>query len=237
MSSALMSELSMLAGFAAGFASSLHCVGMCGGITAGLMLRLAPDDNRPRQIRTALLTQLGRIVSYTLAGAVLAGLSSQLYLAVDREAGLVLLRWAAAITLVYMGLSVAGMAPQLAGLDRLGTQLTRLTHSPWGQQLQQSGAFAAGMVWGLLPCGMVYAALFFAMLSADPLRGALIMAGFGLGTLPALLATSLSASFLLRLARRASSRIAVGVTIICLGVASAAIPWRIIAALCGFPIE
>jgi len=232
-----LSELSIFGGFLAGLASSLHCIGMCGGISASLVMTLAPATDRAAQLRVALLTQLGRILAYVMAGAVLGGLSSQVYLTVDRELGFVLLRWAAALTLVYIGLSVAGIAPQLAGLDRLGGRIMALAHGPAGRRVQAAGPVFAGMVWGFLPCGMVYAALFYAMLSADPVSGAAIMAGFGAGTLPAVLLTALGASHVLALAKRRGMRWIVGSGIILVGILSAALPWRTIAALCGLPVE
>lgn len=234
---ATLSDLSIFGAMLAGFASSLHCVGMCGGISASLMMTLSPSTDRTAQIRVALFSQFGRILSYMLAGAVLAAVSSQIYLAVDREAGFVLLRWAGALTLVYIGLSVAGIAPQLAGLDRIGARVAILAGSPAGARMQQAGPLFAGMLWGFMPCGMVYAALFYAMLSADPVHGALIMGGFGLGTLPAILMTAFGAGGLMRLARRDGARLAVGLLIIAIGILSAAIPWRTVAALCGIPLD
>lgn len=234
---AAMSDLSILGGFLAGLASSLHCIGMCGGISASLMMTLAPAHDRGAQVRVALFTQAGRIFSYMLAGAVLAALSSQVYLAVDREAGFVLLRWAGALTLVYIGLSVAGVAPQLAGLDRLGARVAVLAHGPVGNRVQSAGPVFAGMLWGFMPCGMVYAALFYAMLSANPLQGAWIMAGFGAGTLPAILFTAFGAGSLMRLARRDGIRWIVGTLIVLTGIASIALPWKSIAALCGIPLD
>lgn len=232
-----LSDLTLLAGMLTGFASSLHCVGMCGGISASLMMTLSPDRDKAAQVRVALLTQLGRIVSYMIVGAVLATLSSNVYLGVDREAGFVLMRWAGALTLVYIGLSVAGLAPQLAGLDRLGARVAVMAGSPAAGRIQQASPVFAGMIWGFMPCGMVYAALFYAMLTANPVQGALIMGGFGLGTLPAILLTAFGASGLMAMARREGTRLIIGLTIIAIGIVSAALPWKTIAMICGIPID
>jgi len=236
MASVGLTELSFLGGLLAGFASSLHCVGMCGGIAASLSISLGGQAGTG-QARALMLAQTGRILAYVSVGSLLAVLGSQAYLEVDRATAHLVLRWAAAMVLVYIGLSVAGWAPSLAGLDRLGVRVVGVLQAPFRGALAQAGPVAAGFVWGLLPCGMVYAALFYAMLSADPGRGALIMLGFGLGTLPAVTAAALGAGRFLALARSNGVRRAVGAGLVLLGVLSAAIPWRTIAMLCGIPLE
>ena len=221
-------------GLLAGFASSLHCVGMCGGIAAGLTAGFAREGRRAEPI---LLMQTGRILAYVTAGIVLAALGSSAYFAFDREVAHLVLRWAAGAVLVYIGFSVAGWAPSLAGLDRIGYRVAGFLEAPLGLTLNRAGPVLAGFVWGFMPCGMVYATLFYAMLSADPMSGALIMLGFGFGTLPAVTATAFGAEAMMRAARRTTVRIPVGLAIAGLGIASAAIPWKTIAALCGIPVD
>ncbi len=229
-----LASLSFAGGLLAGFASSLHCVGMCGGIAAGLTAGFAREGRRAEPI---LLMQSGRILAYVTAGIVLAALGSSAYFAFDREAAHLVLRWAAGAVLVYIGFSVAGWAPSLAGLDRVGYRVAGFMQAPFGLALNRAGPVLAGFVWGFMPCGMVYATLFYAMLSADPVSGALIMFGFGLGTLPAVTATAFGAAALMRAARRSTVRISVGLAIAALGIASAAVPWKTIAALCGIPVD
>jgi uncharacterized protein len=85
------------------------------------------------------------------------------------------------------------------------------------------GLFLSGAVWGFLPCAMVYAALFYAMLSGAWLGGAVVMSGFGLGTLPMLIATGLGLPLLRRRATSAWLRNTVGVAIILVGIVSAGV--------------
>ncbi len=200
------------------------------------MFTLAPED-RQAQHRVILLAQLGRIGAYVSAGIVLAAAGSSLYFAADRAVMFDLMRWAAAFTLLYIGLSVAGWAPALAGLDRAGSAVLKRLPLHGGARISSASPFLAGFVWGFLPCGMVYAALFYAMLSGSPLTGGLIMAGFGLGTLPAVLASAMGARQLLAWSHDTRMRSLVGLSIVVLAFASAALPWRAIAALCGFPVE
>mgnify|MGYP000335804831 CR=1 FL=1 len=231
-----LTELSLAGGFLAGFASSLHCVGMCGGIAASLSMTLGGERASDRA-RALMLAQTGRIAAYALAGAILAAIGSQAYFSFDRAEAHLLLRWAAAAMLVYIGLSVAGWAPSLAGFDRMGTRILGWIRRPFGGALAMASPLAAGFVWGFLPCGMVYATLFYAMLSGRIADGALIMLGFGLGTLPAVTASALGMSSLLAVARTPRVRIAVGLAIVAIGILSAAIPWRTVAALCGIPLD
>lgn len=233
----MLGEISMAGGFLAGLASSLHCVGMCGGIASSLTLSLAPNGSPGDRVRTLLLAQLGRIIAYTLAGAVLAAIGSSIYFGFDRAEAHFVMRWAGALVLVYIGLSVMGWAPALSGLDRLGDGVTRFMGARLGGAFRSASPVLAGLVWGLLPCGMVYAVLLYALLSGSAVSGGLVMLGFGLGTLPAVTAAALGLTQFLALARRPGTRYWVGSLIILAGFASAAIPWRALAALCGIPLD
>jgi sulfite exporter TauE/SafE len=231
-----LTQLSLAGGLLAGFASSLHCAGMCGGIASGLMLTLSPDGDTAARARIILLAQLGRVAAYVLAGAVVGLIGSSVYFSFDRAEAHALLRWAGAVTLVYIGLSVAGWAPSLAGMDRIGTRVVSMLRAPLGGAFQTASPVLAGFLWGFLPCGMVYAALFYAMLSGSAGGGAAIMAGFGLGTVPAVVGAAFGAQVLMRLSQRPGLRRGVGLVIVALGIASAAIPWRAVAAFCGIEI-
>ena len=85
------------------------------------------------------------------------------------------------------------------------------------------GLFLSGAVWGFLPCAMVYAALFYAMLSGSWLGGAVVMSGFGLGTLPVLIGAGLGLPLLRRRATSVWLRNAVGLAIIMVGIVSAGV--------------
>lgn len=233
----MLGEISMAGGFVAGLASSLHCVGMCGGIASSLTLSLSPDGSRTDRARVLLLAQLGRIISYTLAGAALAAIGTSIYFGFDRAEAHFVMRWAGALVLVYIGLSVMGWAPALSGLDRFGQGIHRLIGARFGGAFRAASPVLAGLVWGLLPCGMVYAVLLYALLSGSAVSGALVMLGFGLGTLPAVTAAALGLTQFLALARRPGTRYLVGATIVVIGFASAAIPWRALAALCGIELD
>ena len=166
-----------------------------------------------------------RVLMYVAGGALLGATGSAFYGAFDHPAAFLAMRWAAAVALGWIGLSVAGFAPPLAIVDRVAAPIAeRLRFASGMSASGEAGAFASGLVWGLLPCGMVYAALFYAMLTGDPLRGAAVMAGFGLGTLPSVTGAAFGLSRFRRLAREPKARLAVGLGILALAVASVGLP-------------
>ena len=168
-----------------GLASGAHCVGMCGGIVAAFS---APQPLVPAAAlwRRQLAFNAGRISSYAAAGA-LAGLLGAGAYALGAQAGQQLLQVAASVLLILVGLYLAGASRAAAWLERLGVPLWRRLQ-PVAVRLR-AHSFAAGLVWGWVPCGLVYGALATAATAGNPAGGALAMAAFGLGTLPWLLGT------------------------------------------------
>lgn len=204
--------LSFSAAFMLGLAGSPHCVGMCGGI-AGLLGASTPSrainhhnsyatalpsrsaviaSDIGRGLHYSLLFQVGRITSYALLGAILAG-GIQLFGHAAEPAlphlGRIL-RWLASGMLIVMALSIAGWSGLSMRLERIGAKVWSLFR-PLSQRLlpvDSSGkALAIGGLWGLLPCGLIYSALAWAALSANALHAAALMACFGLGTAPSML--------------------------------------------------
>jgi sulfite exporter TauE/SafE len=143
------------------------------------------------------------------------------------------MRWAAAVALGWIGLSVAGFAPSLAIVDRLTAPIAgKLRFASATAAAGETGAFATGLIWGLLPCGMVYGALFYAMLTGSPWRGGAVMAGFGFGTLPSVTAVALGVSTFRRFARAPKARVAVGLGIVAIAAASIAAPAMTVGGFC-----
>ena len=178
---------SLLAMFMIGLVGSGHCVGMCGGITTAL--GLAAESRR--SVPLVVGYNLGRVLSYALAGAIVATLGrwGESVLALGP-----VLRIAAGVILVLMGLYLADWWKLLVKLEKLGAHVwTRLQplSTRWLPITSLPRAIAVGAVWGWLPCGLVYTALVYAATSAETLDGALMMFAFGLGTAPAMLAGGL----------------------------------------------
>lgn len=193
----------MIAALILGLMGSLgHCVGMCSAVIVML--------NRGESFRGSRLTWIlahgGRITTYALLGMLAGALGGAVIPGTmssgtsDHSAhvnplqgiplGLIqgtvaLLAGALAL---YFALALVGWAPSpeiyLTALTRRwGSAMKRVS----GRKGSTLGAFGTGMIWGLLPCGLVLTALLTAAVSPSPIEGALRMVVFGLGTVPALL--------------------------------------------------
>jgi hypothetical protein len=138
-----------------------------------------------------------------------------------------LLRTAFGLLLALVGLSVAGWLAGLGWLERLGARAWQRVSPALGALLPADRAWkqvAAGAVWGWLPCGLVYAALAGSAATGSGVRGALMMACFGLGTVPAVAGVGALAGRLADVARRASTRRLAGATLFVFGLWTAGGP-------------
>ncbi|RLJ63560.1 sulfite exporter TauE/SafE family protein [Sulfurisoma sediminicola] len=182
-----MTDSVFLSLFIVGFLGGGHCVGMCGGIVGALALQ--GDGTGPRW-PLHLAYNAGRIASYAIAGAIVGALGSLTVVAgptLPLRQGLYLL---ASLMLVAMGLYLIGMTGSLAWLERAGQGIWRRIQPLTARFLPVRGvaqALPLGLLWGWLPCGLVYSALVSALATGSPAKGAAVMLAFGLGTLPNLL--------------------------------------------------
>jgi len=180
-----------LAAFTLALLGGLHCAGMCGGFVGALQI------HRPKQVPAARLAagyHLGRITSYTLAGALVGLLGGALYAAdvLPLQIALLVL---GSLMLLAIGATLFGRAAWLKRLEPLGLGLWRIV-GPFARRVYppRSGAQAllAGLAWGWIPCGMVYGALPLALVAGGATQGALVMLAFGIGTLPNMLAVDVA---------------------------------------------
>lgn len=209
-----MSELALpFALLLGGLASGLHCAGMCGGISAGFSLL-----QKQRLWQRQLAFNAGRITSYAAAGAAAGALGSAgAYVAAVLPAQTFLYLFSSAFVLAA-GLHLTGLALPLAALEKLGMPVWRRVQ-PIASRLLPARtlpqAYAAGLAWGWLPCGLAYAALLAAVFAGGPAQGAIAMAAFGAGTLPWLVMAGVAAARLrpwagLHGARRAAGLLLIG---------------------------
>lgn len=212
-----------------GFLSGVHCLGMCGGIVGafsgvGTRAPVGIQPRRPSPWREAarqLAFNAGRIASYTLAGAVAGALGSAGASLAGVLSWQVALYLAANLMLILFGLHLAGATAWLARSEALGLPLWRRLQPLAARLLPARSlpqSIAAGMLWGWIPCGLVYGALAIAVLAGSPERGALVMLAFGLGSLPNLLAAGLAAARLRGFAARRGVRVAAGGVVLGFGV-------------------
>jgi uncharacterized protein len=182
--------------FLFGLVSSLHCAQMCGPIVLALSLPLSTQQ-RQQQLLAHLSYNIGRLVTYTTLGA-LAGLTGQSLGLAGRLAGLENLGAILAGGLMFLtGLLMLDLLPHRA-LQRFDPlQFTTRVLKPVGSRLASSSVsskFTLGLFLGLLPCGLIYAALFKAMATGTAIAGGLTMLAFGLGTTSTLFALGLFSS-------------------------------------------
>ena len=220
----MISDVSLLAAFLVGLLGGVHCVGMCGGIVGVLSLGL-PERQRTGSARWLYLLayNAARVSSYTLAGALLGGIG---WLAANwsglhqLQQGLQLL---AALFMVALGLYLGGWWQGLAQVERAGGLVwNRL--EPLGRRFlpvkTAAQAFLLGLIWGWLPCGLVYSVLVWSISTGDPLYGAALLFSFGLGTLPNLLLMGVAAARLSARVRDPRTRRIAGSLVILFGLYS-----------------
>ena len=217
-----MPELSLLAAFLTGLLGGAHCVGMCGGIVATISFQShAFQAARKQPFSFHLAYSAGRIASYTAAGA-LAGLVGAAAFLSDTlhplQTGLYVL---AQVVLILLGLYLAGLSQAVLWLERAGGGLWRRVQPLLGRVMpirHHGQALAAGILWGWLPCGLVYSVLVSALASGSPGKGALFLLAFGLGTLPNLLLMGWAAESLRDLTRQSWLRKVAGAVVAGMGV-------------------
>lgn len=201
-----------------GLLGGAHCIGMCGGIMSALSLSMT--EHKPAGGRFTLLLSynLGRIFSYAVAGFLvgtlgwfLGGFSHETHLAI---------RWLAGLMLIAMGLYLSGWWLGLTRLEQTGQHLWRHIQPKASALLPITTpprALLVGMLWGWLPCGLVYSTLIWAASSANAWHASLLMLFFGLGTMPVLLATGLLAGQLKNILQHRGVRAAAGVLVMLFG--------------------
>jgi len=215
-------DLSLAGALLMGLFGGVHCIGMCGGIAASL----AGAPARRANLRAQCAYNLGRIASYTCAGAVAGGLGLSI-LSLLGPVGVTALRMIAGLFLVAAGLYLSGWWEGMLRVERLGSRIWRRI-APLARRLgpldRPWNALALGAIWGWLPCGLVYAALAGAVAAGGALEGARWMACFGLGTLPVMLGGGALSNSLMVSVHRGRVRWAAGALMIGFGL------WTIAAA-------
>ena len=203
--------------FLAGLLGGGHCVGMCGGIVTALTLHIPQETNRWSII---LAYNVGRIGSYVLIGTLLGWLAATgltLFNIHNLQLALGLL---ANLILVIMGCYLSGLSRAAHLIEQLGLPIWRRLAPLLSFLLpvrSPRSALLAGMIWGWLPCGLVYSASLSALATGSALGGAFAMLAFGLGTLPNLLLIGGFADNLRRWIQQRAVRLTTGLAIASIG--------------------
>ena len=175
----------ILAAFVVGLVGSLHCIGMCGPIAIALPV---PDSNNLSFFTGRILYNLGRVVTYSLLGAVLGLVGSKIALAGAQQVVSIVLG-VVIIIAVLLPQKYKNYFAQHPVIQKLAQPLK----SNIGVLFQKgtfSAMFLIGILNGFLPCGLVYVALAGAIASGDAVSGTAVMLLFGFGTIPAMFAAS-----------------------------------------------
>ncbi|MFO0551287.1 MAG: sulfite exporter TauE/SafE family protein [Polyangiaceae bacterium] len=199
---------------AMGLFGGVHCIAMCGPLCSVIS---GPSNNRG--VRAALHTlpaNLGRVATYTALGALAGGLGAAFRAAIPFEAIGVATRFATALVLVAAGLQLGGFIRGLSssGGSRLGAWLTALGRRvSLASPATFGGRAVRGLAWGLMPCGMLYGAVGLALASASIPGGALVMATFGLATLPSMVVVGVAATGFARVVKHPALRATAGLMV------------------------
>ncbi len=171
--------------FILGLAGSLHCAGMCGPLALALP---TPDHRLTPLLAGRLAYNAGRVVTYCLLG-LLFGLLGKVFAVAGLQQTLSIALGVALLLGLFL-------SPKLVRWFPITRTVNALKHRMAGLLRQRSftALTVLGLLNGLLPCGLVYVACAGAAATGDLLKGAEYMAVFGIGTVPMMLAISLSGS-------------------------------------------
>lgn len=218
----MMNDLTIVSAFLVGLFGSVHCIGMCGGIVGALTMGLSEEIRQSywRLIPYLITYNLGRITSYTVAGLLVGFLGAQFAQVLPMDNPRMIAMWVSGIFMIALGLYIGGWWQFLVWLEKAGSYLWRKIEPLGKKLLPISNPFQAlglGLVWGWLPCGLVYSVLAFSLVSGDTIQGGLLMLAFGIGTLPMLFAIGTAANWLVRITRHVAVQRTIGALIIVFG--------------------
>jgi uncharacterized protein len=180
--------------FVIGLLTSVHCVAMCGGICLSQSIpkagAIGNQNNRLSAIKPSLLYNIGRVISYTVIGGVVGALGSVVSFS-GMMRGIVLLL--AGIFMVIMGINMLGFFPWLR---RFNPRMPKVFANKINASRNGHGPLYIGLLNGLMPCGPLQAMQLYALSTGSPLKGALAMFLFSVGTVPLLFAFGAVSTFL-----------------------------------------
>ena len=158
-----------------GLAGGPHCVAMCGAACAGIA-RAAP------QARTLWIFQAGRVIGYSILGALAAASMQGLGWLSVQSAALRPVWTLFHVAAALMGLMLLWRARQPVWLENSARTVWRSVRTATNGMSSGAAPLTMGVLWSLLPCGLLYSALAVAAMSGNPLEGAIVMALFAAGS-------------------------------------------------------
>lgn len=208
--------------FIVGVLGGVHCLGMCGGVVGGLTFSLESRVQTSwwKMMPYQLLYNLGRISSYMIIGAVFGAFGASLGSLAAFLPAQQMLQTIAGLFMIALGLYLGGWWFGVVKIERIGQHLWSKL-SPYASKFtpvkHYHQAWLYGLVWGWLPCGLVYSMLIMAMAAGSALNGAGVMLAFGLGTLPNLMLMGVFAFYFTRLSRMLWVKRIAGLSVMLMG--------------------
>lgn len=175
-SDSLMNNAGFITLFIIGLISSLHCVGMCGGIMMSQSITI-DKGSKFESLKPALKYNIGRLISYTVLGGIVGGIGQVISLSLSGQAVIALV---AGIFMVVMGLNMYGFK----SFRKLSI---KLPFSKCSIKKKESTPFIVGLLNGFMPCGPLQTMQLYALATGSILIGAASMFFFALGTIPLML--------------------------------------------------
>lgn len=178
--------------FVIGLLTSVHCVAMCGGLCLSQCVpqKEGAPGNKFAAIRPSLLYNLGRVISYTLIGGIVGAIGSVVSFSGTMRGIVQIL---AGVFMVIMGLNMLNVFPWLR---KLNPRMPKIFAKKIYAQRQSNSPLYIGLLNGLMPCGPLQAMQLYALSTGSPVKGALSMFLFSVGTVPLLFAFGALSSFL-----------------------------------------
>lgn len=172
----MLSNASYAVLFIAGLFTSIHCVGMCGGIMLSQTVG-NESKNKLEAMKPSLLYNAGRVISYTILGGIIGAVGSVFSLSFKSKAAVQII---AGIFMIMMGLNMSGFS--------LFRKLQiKMPKSFCSLKSKAGSPFVVGLLNGFMPCGPLQTMQIFALGTGSPVKGALSMLVFSLGTVPLML--------------------------------------------------
>lgn len=162
--------------FVVGVLTSIHCIGMCGGIMLSQSLS-GENKNNFDAMKPAILYNLGRVISYTILGGIVGAIGSVFSLSITAKAALQ----------IIAGLFMIAMGFNMAGFSTFRKLSIKLPFSVCKAKNQSKAPFVVGLLNGFMPCGPLQTMQLFALGTGSALSGALSMFMFSIGTVPLML--------------------------------------------------
>jgi len=163
-----------------------HCIGMCGGIVVAYStIKIDPKSSKVSQSVAHLLYSSGRVLTYTVLGAMFGALGGVVLFSNNANGGLLIF---AGVVMILAGLSLMGKIKFLTLIEHSfsSSSIYKNAFKSVLNSKSNLSFFLLGMLNGLLPCGFVYFFAITAASTADPFYGALVMFIFGISTIPAM---------------------------------------------------